>query len=494
MEIPQNNFEIGKRNKSTEIINIEEEKTLINPNLLYKIISIIILIVMILLAYFYFNISIINNDNFENMLPRITPEENSKPPSSLDEIFNSRQIYITDAKITPGYIKYIRPINETEEEKYNKRYSEGNTIIDTKMFERRSDQLDYIKFCDLALKEKLIYKIPTEYDNKPDISIIITSYNRKNILLKSIRSIQNQKFNNIEIIIVNDCSTDKSESLFNDLLKSDPRIRIFHHKKNMGCWRSRLDGILYSKGKYVILFDAGDFYEDNYVLEDAYNIIEKYNLDSVKFLFRIIRDYKRIEKSKIPFHVGKKAKIVYGPDNIFNHNRKVFSTWGNVWNRLVRANIYSKALFQLNELILNLHKNVWDDVWYNKIVHKVSFSYAIFERSGYVFLQNGWGEGSPRSGTKNEKSKIIKEYIGFLYYTYNFSPKYGNKSDIIDKLKVYDKTHKRLQIKNMRGHFEVLNNLLEALIKDPGVTKDDKKYLKQLLYESKEREKNIQKK
>ena len=138
MEIPQNNFEIGEKNKSTEIINIAEEKTLINPNLLYKIISIIILIVMILLAYFYFNISIINNDNFENMLPRITPEENSKPPSSLDEIFNSRQIYITDAKITPGYIKYIRPINETEEEKYNKRYSEGNTIIDTKMFERRS--------------------------------------------------------------------------------------------------------------------------------------------------------------------------------------------------------------------------------------------------------------------------------------------------------------------------------------------------------------------
>jgi glycosyltransferase involved in cell wall biosynthesis len=46
------------------------------------------------------------------------------------------------------------------------------------------------------------------------------------------------------------------------LLNSDPRIRIFHHMKNLGCWRTRLDGIIYSRGKYIILFDAGDLYED----------------------------------------------------------------------------------------------------------------------------------------------------------------------------------------------------------------------------------------
>ena len=47
--------------------------------------------------------------------------------------------------------------------------------------------------------------------------------------------------------------------------------------------------IIYSRGKYIILFDTGDFYEDNYVLSDAYNVIEKYKLDSCKFLFRSIR-------------------------------------------------------------------------------------------------------------------------------------------------------------------------------------------------------------
>ena len=108
------------------------------------------------------------------------------------------------------------------------------------------------------MEETLIYDKVIKYENQPIISVIIPSYNKQDILLKSIRSIQNQNFQNIEIIIVNDCSTDNSSKVFNYLLETDPRVRIFHHMVNMGCWRSRLDGIIYSRGKYVILFDAGD--------------------------------------------------------------------------------------------------------------------------------------------------------------------------------------------------------------------------------------------
>ena len=43
----------------------------------------------------------------------------------------------------------------------------------------------------------------------------------------------------------------------------------------MGCWRSRLDGILNSKGINIILYDTANLYEDNYALEDAHNILEK---------------------------------------------------------------------------------------------------------------------------------------------------------------------------------------------------------------------------
>ena len=156
----------------------------------------------------------INTLQYQNILPRLTPDL-KYIPSSLDEIFNARQIYISDARITRDYISYVRPINETEEEKYKKPYSENKTIIDKDIFKRRDDQINYVEFCKLALNEKLIDNKTIEYNNKPIISIIVPSYNKKDILLKSIRSIQNQNLKNIEIIIVNDCSTDNSTYLFN---------------------------------------------------------------------------------------------------------------------------------------------------------------------------------------------------------------------------------------------------------------------------------------
>ena len=433
------------------------------------------------------------------MLPRISPDVDAAS-ATIEQIFNEKQIYISDVRITPDYLKFIRPFNETEEEKYKKRYSEGDTVINNTIFNRRSDQLDYKDYCKLALEEKLIDGNETENKemelekNKPLISIVIPSYNKKNILLKSIRSIQNQKYKNIEIIIVNDCSTDNSTELFDYLLKTDPRIRIIHHMKNMGCWRTRLDGIIYSKGKYIILFDAGDLYEDNYVLIDALNVIEYYNLDSCKFIFRVIRSFQSLHNSFVYFHVGNNDKIIYGPTNILQTNTKIFSIWGNIWNRLVRDNIYSKAIFLLNESLLNIHKNVWDDVWFNNIVHKASFSYAVIERIGYVYLQDGYGEGSPQARNEEEKSKIVKEYVGFLQFDYNFAKNKTDKDKIIERLKEYNETHYRLRLQNFRAHFEVLNELLENLIKDPDVSNDDKKYCEKLLEESKQREKDVNQK
>ena len=436
--------------------------------------------------------SVPNFSKYKNMLPRLSPDFNTDP-SSIEEIFNAREIYISDAKINSEYLKYLRPINETEEEKYNQRLSKHDSVIDKKLFEKRADQLDYRDFCQIALDEKLIDTSKIKYDNKPIISVVVPSYNKKDILIKSIRSIQNQNFKNIEIIIVNDCSTDNSKEVFNYLLKSDPRIRIFHHMKNMGCWRSRIDGIIYSRGKYVILFDAGDLYNDNYVLLDAYNVIEKYNLDSCKFLFRKLKSYNNLNKSSVLFHVGLKPRIAYEPKNIEYLNFKIFYNWGNIWNRLVRANIFTKAFLMLNDLMLNLYKNVWDDVWFNKIVRRASFSYVIFERIGYVYLQDGKGEGSPQSNTKEEKNKIIKEYIGYLYYEYNFGQANGTKSYIIDKLREYNETNPKFKLNNFESHFEVLNDLLKALIKDPYVLPENKTYCEKLLNESIEREKNITK-
>ena len=123
---------------------------------------------------------------------------------------NSWILYIPDANLTGEYIRHIRPKNETEEKKYQIRHSENEIKISPNYFKKRIDQYNYIDFANICVEEKLLNTNKIEYDNKPFISFVLPSYNKETILMKSIRSIQNQYFKNIKII-VNECSIDHSE-------------------------------------------------------------------------------------------------------------------------------------------------------------------------------------------------------------------------------------------------------------------------------------------
>ena len=102
---------------------------------------------------------------FQNMIPHLTHDLNDYP-LEIRDIFNARQLYISDIRITPEYIKFIRPINQKEEQKYKHRYSENITIIDENLFKKRLDQYEYTEFGKLSLEEKLIDENKILYENK----------------------------------------------------------------------------------------------------------------------------------------------------------------------------------------------------------------------------------------------------------------------------------------------------------------------------------------
>ena len=84
------------------------------------------------------------------------------------------------------------------------------------------------------------------------------------------------------------------------------------------------------------------------------------------------------------------------------------------------------------------------------------------------------------------------EYVGFLYFHYNFYGKDQKVKDfIINKLKDYNETHFDLRLQNFRSHYEVLNNLLEALINDSKLSLENRTYCQKLLDESIFREKEV---
>jgi len=449
----------------------------------YLIIKILFIYIIIYKNLNPFKKKIYFDEKFLDILPQFN--NSPKNESLLNEIFDRRILFINNKNLTKEYIKYIKPINMTEEKIMRKLYKKK---IEYNKCDYSKNKIDYIKYGQLCLEEKLLTSNKIEINKNPLISVILPSFNKKSVIIKSIRSIQNQSLKNIEIIIVDDCSNDNSSYYYKYLL--DPRIRVFYHLENMGVWRTRIDGFLYSKGKYIIFFDTGDLYEDNYVLEDAFNIAEKYNLDSVKMLFRIIRDINNLEKYELPFKFNKKfSKIIYKP-NIEKYDRKVFGNYTNIWNRLVRRNIVTKGLYLLSTYILNIYKNLWEDIWWNKIENKVSYNFLMIERYGYLYFKDGKGEGTLKSNNEIQKDKAIHEFIHFLYFNWSLLPKRNNKKIIINRLRQHNDTIDR-NLNDFKTKFYILDNLLIALLQDRFVSIIDKIFLYKLLKQSIKRQKNI---
>ena len=412
-----------------------------------------------------------NLNRFQEILPRINLNDNNYP--SIKEIFESRILYISDKILTNEYIHYLRHIDNDKEKKYYQNLYEGFEPKTDFLFKRKN-QIDINEYYQICNDEKLISQEEIKYNRKPLVSVIMIVYNKADVILKSLRSIQNQSLKNIEIIIVNDCSTDDSQYILDSLLKTDPRIRIFTHLKNMGAWRSRLDGFLYSNAPYVIHFDSGDFYSDNLILEDAYYFVTKYNLDSLRFAFQLTKSKKKLNYHKriITFKDGDR-KIVYGRRkyNIYGYR------FGTIWNRLVRANVFLKGLDYLDEYILNAYKNIFEDRWWNTLANNASYSYLMINRIGYIYLKLPGGEGKIRSGNEKKNEKSMKEIIYFWLFDYLISYKKSDKKDIINEIVKY-KNNKVLNFSYIKNNFPPLNHLLDLLINDNFVKVEDKIFLK----------------
>ena len=102
------------------------------------------------------------------------------------------------------------------------------------------------------------------------ISIIIPVYNTENYLSECLNSVINQTLKNIEIICINDGSTDNSSKILEKYNKFDERIVIIN-QKNQGSGISRNKGIDLSKGKFISFLDSDDMYYNNIALESLYN-------------------------------------------------------------------------------------------------------------------------------------------------------------------------------------------------------------------------------
>ncbi|MGM0753098.1 MAG: glycosyltransferase family 2 protein [Bacillota bacterium] len=96
------------------------------------------------------------------------------------------------------------------------------------------------------------------------VSIIVPAYNVEKYIEKCLSSILEQTYSNIEVIVVNDGSTDKTGQLIDNVSQQDSRVRVLH-KKNAGVSAARNSGIDISTGEYLVFVDGDDYIAQDYV-------------------------------------------------------------------------------------------------------------------------------------------------------------------------------------------------------------------------------------
>ena len=116
----------------------------------------------------------------------------------------------------------------------------------------------------------------------PLISLVITLYNQQEFIDRVYYSIQRQDMKDIEIIFVDDASTDNSGKMIKELMEKDKRIVYLKNDINRKAFYSRNYGILNAKGEYLLVIDPDDILLNN-ILSKSYQAAKKYNLDIVHF-------------------------------------------------------------------------------------------------------------------------------------------------------------------------------------------------------------------
>ena len=96
------------------------------------------------------------------------------------------------------------------------------------------------------------------------ISVIMPVYNVESYVVRSINSVLNQTYKNLELIIVDDGSTDRSGMICDQFMEKDGRVRVIH-QENGGLSHARNTGLAMAIGDYVSFIDSDDFYEIHFI-------------------------------------------------------------------------------------------------------------------------------------------------------------------------------------------------------------------------------------
>ncbi|MGR8860691.1 glycosyltransferase family 2 protein [Leuconostoc citreum] len=166
----------------------------------------------------------------------------------------------------------------------------------------------------------------------PVVSIIVPVYNVENFIKPFIKSLQNQSFQNFEVLMVDDGSDDNSLKILNDISFFDKRFKIIS-QTNQGAGAARNNGIKNSCGELLLFLDPDDTVSSN-LLKDNVEILQSSEANMIVFGYDVIMNQKKIREVYFEKQIGTDITDARTFTNYYEAG--VFDT---LWNKIIKANI-----------------------------------------------------------------------------------------------------------------------------------------------------------
>ena len=345
---------------------------------------------------------------------------------------------------------------------------------------------EYIKKC----QEGVLFDGKRIKVAEPKVSFLIPIYNKAKYLPLALRSVQNQSLRDIEIVCLDDGSTDNSVEVVEKFQKDDQRIVLFKHEKNMGTLTTRAHLGQYANGKYIMWLDPDDAYCSPDAAKMAYEKAEKIGTDIVHFKNLIDEPNGiRIQSGRSP----KVSGIMKQPqlsDAIFNKKNNLAVNTVAMWNKLYTKTAYLAAISFLGEKRYKEHICYAEDLLLSFAILNVAKSYVGLDHVAYIYKKNQdsvtYNTYTIRNGSfldVKKSNRGILDLINickFIFELCQNTPKGKDVAVRIFKKRSFpqDNIKKAIAISD---HLDKFKELIKMFLDCKHVSKNDKKYIKKYL-------------
>lgn len=274
------------------------------------------------------------------------------------------------------------------------------------------------------------------------ISVIVPAYNAQKTIKKCIESILTQTYKNLEIILINDGSNDKTEEMCEKLVQTDNRIK-YYYKENTGVSKTRNFGLDKASGDYISFIDADDFLEKN-----MYEIMIKKinNADILICNCFLISDNKKIDND-IDI---KNSSYENLEEMLKDINNKEINRYVNPpWNKLIKREIIIN-----NNILFNPKISLGEDLIFNLTCMKYANKINIINERLYNYVVTTSG--------LSEKRRNIKDFLNNSFSLINslieISQKVKNLDNIIlnELRNIIARMEQKYEISEMLNFLELI--------------------------------------